>query len=428
MNAKDETKEFAISRFSAWYILIVCTLLYMMNYMDRQVLSITIEFIKKDLSLSDFQIGVIQTLFFTSMAVFSFPAAYLVDRWSRRKTVCLMAVCWSAFTFITGLGKSFLGVLMPRLFVGVGEAGFTSGGTPLIAAAFPKKSRSMAMGIFNMAIPLGSALGAILGGIISQNYGWRMSFFVFAVPGIILGLFALYMKDYKTVRDVDETGRPITFFKSAISLFSIPTLKWLYLGFAMQNIMAFAFLTWAPSFVMRAQGIDAKKAGLLVGIIALMSIFGALFGGVTADLWQKKNTKGRMLTAATALLTASVFFSVMIYFDVSGIGFACGILFGVLSVVPMPAISAVTQDVSPPSLKGVSWGMAAFCCYVLGGAWAPMLVGFISDGLGGGAHGIKVGLLITTFGGLAGALFYGLSARNYPTDAEKVSKHVLEAD
>jgi MFS family permease len=428
MNAKDGAKEFAISRLSAWYILIVCTLLYMINYMDRQVLSITIEFIKKDLSLSDTQIGVIQTLFFTSMAVFSIQDAYMVDRWSRRKTVCFMAVCWSFFTFMTGLGKNFLGLLIPRTLVGVGEAGFTSGGTPLIAAAFPKRSRSMAMGIFNMAIPLGSALGAILGGAISQSYGWRMSFFVFTFPGIILGLLAFYMKDYKTVRDIDETGHQITFPRSAISLFSIPTLKWLYLGFAMQTFMAFAYLTWLPSFIMRMQGLDAKKAGLVFGIIALMSIFGAVFGGITADLWQKKNKKGRMLTAATALLIASVFFFLMIYFNVSGIGFAFGIIFGIFSVVPMPAISAVTQDVSPPSLKGVSWGMAAFCCYVLGGAWAPMFVGAISDGLGGGAHGIKIGLLITTFGGIAGALFYWLSAQHYPNDMKNGEKHIVEAD
>ncbi len=428
MSPENDVKEFAVSKFSAWYILIVCTLLYMMNYMDRQVLSITIEYIKKDLSLSDFQIGVIQTLFFTSMAVFSFPAAYLVDRWSRRKTICLMAIFWSVFTFISGLGKNFIGLLIPRTLVGVGEAGFTSGGTPLIAAAFPKNSRGMAMGIFNMAIPLGSALGAILGGAISQKYGWRMSFYIFAVPGILLAIFAFAMKDYKTVRDIDEKGNQITFFRSAVSLFSIPTLKWLYIGFAMQNIMAFAFLTWSASFVMRAQDIDAKRAGLVVGVIALMSIFGAFFSGVIADIWQKKNKRGRMLTAATALLTASILFVMMIELNVSGIGFAFGLLYGMFCVIPMPAISAATQDVAPPSLKGVSWGMAAFCCYVLGGAWAPIIVGAISDGLGGGAYGIKIGLLVTTFGGLAGAFFYWLSARHYPADMEKIKQHIIEAD
>jgi len=426
MSTKSGAKEFAISRLSAWYIVIICSLLYTVNYMDRQVLSITTELIKKDLGLSDSQIGIIQTLFFLSMAFFSFPAAYLVDRWSRKKTISIMALVWSGFTFATGMGKSFLGILMPRLMVGVGEAGFTPGGTPLIGAAFPNKGRSLAMGIFNMAVPLGSALGFILGGAISVKYGWRMAFYIFTIPGIILALLALYMKDYKTVRDIDEFGNKISFFRSAVSLFSIPTLKWLYIGFAMQNFMSFAFLTWAAPLVMRTNGVDAQKAGMLVGIIGLMSIFGAIFGGLAADLWQKKNIRGRMLTAATSLLVATVLFFFMIYYDVRGVGFVIGILYGILSIVPAPAISAVTQDVTPPSLKGVAWGMAVFCAYVFGGAWSPILVGAISDGLGGGAYGIKIGLLVTTMGGLAGAFFYWLSARHYSVDMEIAQKHKLE--
>lgn len=133
-----------------------------------------------------------------------------------------------------------------------------------------------------------------------------------------------------------------------------------------------------------------------------------------------------MLTAATSLLIATVLFFFMIYFDIRGVGFAFGIAYGVFSIFPVPSISAVTQDVTPPSLKGVSWGMAVFCLIVLGGAWSPILVGSISDGLGGGAYGIKIGLLVTTIGGLAGTFFYWLSAKHYSDDMEKAQKHKLE--
>ncbi|MBU1195134.1 MAG: MFS transporter [Proteobacteria bacterium] len=426
METKTVPKEFSISRGSAWFIVIVCTLLYTVNYMDRQVLSITTDLIKEDLGLSDSQIGVIQTLFFLSMAFFAFPAAYLVDRWSRKKTIGLMALVWSGFTFITGMGKSFLGILIPRFMVGIGEAGFTSGGTPLIGASFPNKGRSLAMGIFNMAVPLGSALGLILGGAISVKFGWRMAFYIFAIPGIILALLAFYMKDYKTVRNIDEYGRKISFFRSAVSLFSIPTLKWLYIGFGLQNFMCFAFLVWAAPLVMRTNGVDAQKAGLLIGIIGLMSIVGSIVGGIAADLWQKKNKRGRMLTATTSLLIATVLFFFMIFYDVRGVGYVIGVFYGIFSIFPVPSISAVTQDVTPPSLKGVSWGMAVFCCYILGGAWSPILVGAVSDSLGSGAYGIKTGLLMTTLGGLFGAFFYWLSARHYSVDMEKAQKYMLE--
>ncbi|MBN1533371.1 MAG: MFS transporter [Spirochaetes bacterium] len=428
MNVKNQPEAFSISRRSAWYILVVCSLLYMVNYMDRQVLSITTEYIRGDLGLTDSQIGTIQTVFFMSMAFFSFPAAFIADRWSRKKTIGIMALVWSIFTLITGLGRSFAGILIPRALVGTGEAGFTSGGMPLIAAAFPKESRSRAMGFFNLAIPLGSALGILLGGALARQYGWRTPFYVFAVPGIILGLLALFMKDYKTVIHLDERGRRIGILQTVTALFRIPTLKWIYVGFAMQNVMVFSFLTWGPPFYMRSHHVDAQTAGGAMSIIAIMALFGALIGGVSADLWQKRNARGRMLSAAWGLLAATLFFIITIYLNVSGAGFVTGVLLGILMVVPIPAVSAVTQDVAPPALKGVSWGMNAFCCYVLGGGWSPLLVGSISDNIGGGAHGLKIGLLVTAIGGLAGSICYWLSSRHYPKDMEKAGDMRFEED
>ena len=392
----------------------------MINYVDRQVLSITVENMKFDLGLTDTQIGVIQTVFFMSMAVFAFPAAYLADRWSRKKAVAVMGVVWSAFTFITGLGRSFIGVIVPRSIVGIGEAGFTSGGMPMIAAAFPPKARARVMGVFNMAIPIGSTIGVVFGGIIAKTWGWRMAFFVFAIPGIILSLLALLMKDYSAVECNNAPDQKNSFFRTITMLFKIPTLRWLYLGFAMQNITLFSFLTWSPAFVMRAHNINSTQAGLLIGLISILAIFGAVIGGFLADFWQKRNEKGRMLTATFGLLAASIVLIITMYLDLKGIGLAFGLLYGILAVVPVPAVSAVTQDVAPPSVRSASWGMNAFCCYVLGAGWAPMVVGIISDKCGGGAYGLKVGLMISSLGGLAGALFYWISSRSYPSDLKKV--------
>ena len=422
---KSNTPPPALTRFSAWYILIICSLLYMVNYVDRQVLSITVVYIQRDLGLTDTQIGLIQTTFFMSMAAFAFPAAYLADRWSRTKSIALMAVLWSIFTYVTGLGKSFLGILAPRSLVGVGEAGFTSGGIPLIAAAFPRESRGRAMGVFNMAIPIGSAAGMLLGGVFSKTWGWRSAFFIFAVPGIILGLSALLMKDYTRLVSGEESVRKVKFFEAAVSLFRIPTLRWIYLGFAMQNITIFSFLTWTPAFIMRSHGVTSTDAGLMVGFIALMAIIGSVIGGLAADHWQKKNRRGRMLTATFGLLVASALLVVSMALDLKGVGFAFGLLYGVFSVIPLPAITAVTQDVAPSHLKSVSWGMNAFCCYVLGGGWAPMIVGGISDGLGGGAYGLKVGLLVSTLGGFLGALFYWFSSRHYAADLKRADESLL---
>lgn len=185
------TRELDVSPWQARNVLTVCFLLYMINCMDRQVLSAVLEPMKLDLGLTDTQVGLIQTLFLLSIALLAFPVSYLVDRWSRRKAIGIMAVVWSVFTFMTGLGKSFWGVIIPRSLVGAGEAGFSAGGTAMIAAVYPREARAKAMGIFNAAIPLGAGLGVMLGGYISVHFGgWRSPFFVFAIPGLIFGLTA----------------------------------------------------------------------------------------------------------------------------------------------------------------------------------------------------------------------------------------------
>ena len=185
-----DSKEYKTGKGASLYILIICTLLYMVNYMDRQVVAAVVEPMKAALNLNDGDIGVLGTVFLLSIALFSFPVAYLVDRWSRRKTIGIMAIVWSAFTFLTGKASSFWTLLIPRSLVGVGEAGFSSGGTAMVGAAYSTKKRGAMMGIFNMSIPLGVALGSVLGGTLAKTQGWQAPFLYFAIPGVILGILA----------------------------------------------------------------------------------------------------------------------------------------------------------------------------------------------------------------------------------------------
>ena len=422
-------KEYKIGGWSAHYILIICSLLYMVNYMDRQVLSAVLEPMKIDLGLSDTQAGSLQTIFLLSIAFFSLPVAYLVDRWSRRKAVALMAIFWSAFTYITGLGRNFIGVLIPRALVGVGESGFSAGGTAMLTAVYPPESRGKVMGVFNLVIPVGAALGVILGGYLSKNHGgWRTPFFVFAVPGIILGILAFFMRDYKTVDHLDERGKKIGFVSSALSLFKIPSLKYMYIGYGVRNIMNFSMLVWLSAFFMRSRGIAEDKAGMLAGLIMMMAIVGAILGGALSDIWQKRNRKARMLLAMAGDGLAAVVLIAALLLDVRGPGYVLGVIWGMLVMIGTPALNAVSQDVVMPALKGTSWGMAVFCMYVFGGGWAPIVVGAISDALGGGAAGLKTALIIVAFSGIAAAFLLWLGSRHYPADMDRVKNAVLEAE
>ena len=420
---------FALTGFQRHSILVICFLLYMVNYMDRQVLSVVLEPIKNDLGLSDTQAGLLQTGFFLSMALLAFPAAYLVDRWSRRKALAVMAVVWSVFTWITGLGRSFTGLLLPRMIVGIGEAGFPPAGTAMISAAYPQQVRGRVLGIFNASIPLGAALGTILGGVLAGSTGnWRTPFYIFAVPGIVLGVLALFLKDYKTVREVDESGQRRMFLKSLASVFRIPTLRWLSFGYAMQMAMTMAFIVWGPAFLMRTHGYPVAKAGAVMGGLGLLGVVGAPLGGIVADAWQKRNPRGRIYAPLVASLAGAVFLALAVLFELSGVGLLLGVLLGIFLMMVVPAVNSVSQDVVTPGLKGLSWGMVGFISMLGGAAWAPSAVGGISDALGGGAAGLKTAMMLISVCGLVAGILFAVASRHYPADMEKVRGIALESE
>ncbi len=138
MSNPDNKQEYGRGGASAHYILVVCTLLYVVNFMDRQVLSAVLQPMKVELGLTDAQCGLLQTIFILGVAVFTFPFSYLMDRWNRKKPMAIMAILWSIFTYFTGLANSFISLVIPRALVGVGEAGFSSGGTAMISGAYTR--------------------------------------------------------------------------------------------------------------------------------------------------------------------------------------------------------------------------------------------------------------------------------------------------
>jgi MFS family permease len=423
-----DSKGYKTSKGSSLYILIICTLLYMVNYMDRQVVAAVVEPMKAALSLNDSDIGVMGSVFLLSIALFSFPVAYLVDRWSRRKSIAIMAVLWSGFTFLTGKAWSFTTLLIPRALVGVGEAGFSSGGTAMVGAAYSAKKRGAMMGIFNMSIPLGVALGSILGGTLAKSGGWQAPFLVFAIPGVILGILALFMKDYKTVEHTHESGAKVTFFQSIKKLFQIPSLVWVLVGYGLANIMSMSFLFWTPAFIGRAWGVDVAAANAVMVPIVLAAIVGSPIGGILADIWFKKDPRGRLYIPAITIILSAFLLAGAIYFQFKGIGMGLVIAYGVLNVMALPCLSAISQDVAPAAQKGLVWGLMVFCMYVFGGGWSPYLVGAISDSLGQGAQALGTALTIASIGGILGGICYLMAARPYPADMERVKGEQLMAE
>jgi MFS family permease len=196
----------------------------------------------------------------------------------------------------------------------------------------------------------------------------------------------------------------------------------------MQLAMTMAFIVWAPAFVMRAQGIQVEKAGVIVGAIGLLGILGAPLGGIAADLWQKKSPRGRIYVALLTVWLGAIMMALTILFELRGLGLVFGLFWGILAVAGTPAVNSISQDVVTPGIKGLSWGMAGFIAMLGGAAWAPSVVGAVSDSLGGGAYGLKAALIGITICGIVAGLMFLLASRHYPQDLETVKGLHLEAE
>ena len=420
-------KQYEVGGRSAKLILAILLLLYLVNWADRSVLAAVLEPMKIDLGLTDTQAGLIQSVFLLGVGLFMFPVAIVVERWSRRKAIGLMAIIWSFATFATGLGRNFTQVFITRAAVGIGEAGFATGGVGWLSFAFPKEVRARIVGIFNIGIPIGSAIGLLVGGFIATQTGdWRMAFYVFAIPGIILGIITFFLPDYAILKE-QETGTDSGFYKNLFRMFKVRSYVlniiacclWMFLGFAMMG--------WTPALLIRAYGMTPALAGFIGGAIGLMAIVGAPMGGFLADVMQKRYRSGRVLYMAIAvilwvLLTLAFIMAIGLPIPIL---FTIGVFQGLVSASLSPISQVLWSDVLPARFRNSGFGMAA-CISFLGGAmWGPYVTGAISDALGGGAEGLKTAFYFMLPIALLAALFYFIAMKYYPADSEKVSDIVM---
>ena len=429
-------KGYQTGGWKAHWIVIITAILYMVCYMDSNVMRVVLQPMKVELGLSDTQAGFVLTVLTLSVALFSYPVSYLIDHWSRKKMIALMAIFWSIFTFTTGLSKNYAGVLFSRMFVGVGESGYSVGGTVMITAAYPPDKHSRMLGIFNAAIPVGMTLGIVAGGVLSANYGWRTPFFIFAPIGIVFGISALFLKDYKTVKPSDNASGS-GFLKSIGYLLKIKTLRWYYVGWGFMTLMSLS-TAWLPALMMRQAGIKEDVASYFMGAAVLFSVIGSLVGGRMGDTWVKKSLRSRLvlpaiICVACAIIQVAAMLALMSTVQGSGVLSIGFITFAILATafaflyfVGLPTLTAANQEVVTPDHKGTAWGFAIFSMYLLGGAWAPLTVGGISDAIGGNAWGLAAGIMVVSAGGLIAAFCYYMSSRHFVQDSEKVKGMLIE--
>jgi len=420
--------KYEVSQGKAIFILIILTLLYMMAYMDRSVMTVVVELMKADIGLTDSQIGFLQTTFMVGVGLMMIPCGVMVDNWSRRKAIGLMAIIWSAATFLTGLVSRFTSLLGARFLTSSGEAGFAPGSVAWLSLTFPKESRAKVLGIFNMGIPLGGALGVVLGGLIATKTGsWRTPFYVFAVPGIVLGIIAFFLPDYKTITSEQDKTFSQQSLTDITGIFKIKSLILAALGFSAWIFLVFGLAGWMPTLFMRQYALDASRAGGITGLIYVLGAIGGVVGGILSDRWQKRNKKGRYLFALICILSGTA--TKLALFLLFGISLKMIVLLAIVdtfvSNLSVPAFFAITQDVVAPRLRATSLAIGANLIFITGGAWGPTVIGYLSDKFGGGAGGLTTSLLYMVPAGLLAALFIFIGLRYYASDCEGIDDEVM---
>jgi len=428
--AKKGSKVFGQGGWRAHYTLFLLFMAYLLDYANRNVLYPLFPTLKQEWGLSDTQLGALSTVVSITIGVIVIPVSVLVDRWSRRKTISMMIFLWSIATLACGFTKNFGQMLLARALIGLGEAGYAPGGTAMISAAYPEKKRSLALGIWSASIPLGIGLGMVIGGYVGRHYHWRNAFNLVAIPGILLAIAVWFMRDYKTVsltRDAPAEG-PLKISKSlvkqSLGLFTIPSLVFTYLGFAMNQAATNAILAWLPSYYTRFRGMAVDRAGIITAILALSVFIGAPLGGLFGDILGRKRANGRMLAPAlTSFLTAVVLF---LSFFISGpdwLKMAVYIGFGILMVAYVAPSAAVTQDVVHPGLRAISYAFNVLTMHLVVGGWSPMIIGWLSDQIG-----LERAMMLIPVFCLLGSICFIIGSRYYARDLARAEKVELREE
>lgn len=431
MNVESEKAGYNLSPGHRRYIFILLFLLYLFDYMDRLVITSLFPFLKADWGLTDAQCGMMVSAVYWSIVIFTFPVSILVDRWSRKKTIALMGIVWSIGTAICAFTKNFSQLFASRTIIGIGEAGYAPGGTAMIAGMYPQEKRSQMMGIWNISIPLGSALGIAIGGIVATHWGWRHAFGLVAIPGFLVSFLFFFVKDYKTVeltKAVDETSPQSARVKMSFSdkfqqFAHNPTLIFTYFGFAAVVFCTTSLLTWLPTYFHRFHGIAESQAGIKASLVMMLALVGAPLGGYLSDKWMKRRRNARLLFPALSTIITAILLFIGLTFFSGNIQYAFILVVGLTIILFLPSAAAATQDVVHPGLRAISYAWCVIFQNLLGASLGPLFIGAISD-----RYNIKIALgILPVFLLLASVLFLAGSFF-YTRDLSRVEKVELEVE
>lgn len=409
--------------------LLTLTGINLFNYLDRQILPAVLTPLKEELKLSDGELGWVATAFMLGYFVTSPIFGYLGDRFSRRWLIAAGVAVWSVGTILSGTAHGLWSLVMFRVLVGLGEASYGTISPGWIADLYPAERRNNALSIFYTAIPVGSALGYIIGGAVAAHAGWRSAFWWAGLPGFALALALLFLPEPKrgasdaaagAAKDAGSASGEKPGYKA---LFKSPAYVLVVLGYVAQTFTIGGFAFWAPTFLHRVHEMELEKADHFFGLsLVVTGLVATLLGGFVATEWHKRNPAayGWVLGLST-LVAVPVAMSAFLVAD-TGVSQVLLVASMFLLFLATGPTNTLILETVPVALRARAMAASIFAIHFFGDLWSPQIVGLLSDRMGlGRAVLVLPGALVFA------ALFWLWLAFRLKSEARANAGHALTA-
>jgi MFS transporter, Spinster family, sphingosine-1-phosphate transporter len=381
---------------AAWIALVLLLALNLLNFIDRYILPGVQPLIQAEFHASDQAMGALTTALFVTYMLTAPLTGWLGDRFRRKPLIVAGAVLWSLATLVTFWVHDYWSLYIRHALVGVGEATFTIFAPAVLSDFYPPRERNRILSIFYLAIPVGAALGYLIGGQLGERYGWRIPFFVCAIPGLVVaGLYAGFATEPE--RGGSEEcggwiGRPSSgeILRNFLGLFANPGYMFATLGMAMLVFTMGGISTWMPTFLNRFAGMGVGKAGTILGAITVVDgLAGTAIGGWLAQRWLRRDHRALyLLSAWSVILTLPL--AALVFFGPAK--WAIPALFAAeffLFLNTGPLNAAICNSVSA-GVRSSAIALEVFLIHMLGDTFSPQIIGAIS-----GVSNLRVGLGLT---------------------------------
>lgn len=384
------------------------TALNFLNYIDRYILPAVQPLIKKEFHPSDTALGALYTVFFVFYMCCAPAVGFLADRKSRKAIIAAGALIWSAATLLTAVTYDFTSLLIRHTVVGVGEATFSLIAPAYIADLFPEEKRGRILSLFYLAIPMGAALGYIIGGALGTRHGWRSPFYVCAIPGFVVAIWFYFAAD-EPQRGAQEIALHTIERTTFRGLLRNPAFWTATLGLAMMTFAIGGISAWMPTFLEREKGIPLDRANYYFGLVTVVTgLAGTAVGGWLGDLWLRRSRGAYYAISGLSALLALPGALYAFYGHPAWLFPSLAIAEFFLFLNTGPLNAAIVNSVAAP-IRATAIGVNLFMIHLLGDAFSPTLIGAISD-----RSSLRLGFSVTLVAMVVSALILFLGTRYAP--------------